>query len=178
MPPPPIVAPERLAPGIPLELSRISMHAMAYDPADRYASVTELKRDVEHFQRGAWHLPRTSLPAGTVIVKEGEPGHTAYVIERGRCVAYRTEGSTEIELRVMGPGEVFGETAVFSDKPRTANVRALTDVDLLVVTSEVLSQAVGLNSWMGAFVKALAERFREADERLRVLERRSPILGS
>jgi len=56
---------------------------------------------------------------------------------------------------------------VFSDKPRTASVRALTDVVLLTVTSAVLSQAVGLNSWMGAFVKALAERFREADERLR-----------
>ncbi len=28
----------------------------------------------------------------------------------------------------MGPGEVFGETAVFSDKPRTASVKAVTDV--------------------------------------------------
>jgi len=170
-PPPPIVAPERLAPGLPMELARIAMRAMAYDPSERYASVGELKRDIEHFQRGAWHLPRTSLPAGTVIVREGEPGHAAYVIERGLCAAYRTEGSAEIELRIMGPGEVFGETAVFTDMPRTASVKALTDVDVLVVTSEVLAQGVGLNSWMGAFVKALASRFREADERLRVLER-------
>jgi hypothetical protein len=29
----------------------------------------------------------------------------------------------------------------------------------------VLSKAVGLNSWMGAFVKTLADRFREAEER-------------
>jgi hypothetical protein len=44
------------------------------------------------------------------------------------------------------------------------------------VTRDVLSKAVGLNSWMGAFVKALADRFREADERLRLLDRqgRSP----
>jgi len=173
VPAPPIVPPERLVPGIPLELSRICMRAMAYHPADRYASVTDLKRDVEYFQRGAWHLPRQSLPAGTIIVKEGEPGHAAYVIERGRCTAYRTEGSREIQLRVMGPGEVFGETAVFTEKPRTASVKALTDVDVIVVTSEVLTKAVGLNSWMGAFVKALADRFREADERLRVMERQS-----
>jgi serine/threonine-protein kinase len=176
-PPPPIVTPEQLAPGVPMGLARIAMRAMAYDPAQRYASVAELKRDIEQFQRGAWHLPRTSLPAGTVIVKEGEPGHAAYVIERGLCAAYRMEDSTEIELRVMGPGEVFGETAVFSDMPRTASVKALTDVDVLVVTSEVLAQAVGLNSWMGAFVKALASRFRETDERLRVLERRSRDSG-
>ena len=65
---------------------------------------------------------------------------------------------------------MFGETAVISDKPRTASVKALTDVVLLVVTRDLLSSSLGLNSWMGAFVKALADRFREADERLRVYE--------
>jgi hypothetical protein len=49
-------------------------------------------------------------------------------------------------------------------------LEALTDVVLIVVTSDVLGRAVGLNSWMGAFVKALAARFREADDRLRTLE--------
>jgi len=167
--PPPIARPEQIVPGgrMPPELARIAMKATAFDPADRYPSVAELKRDVESFQRGSWHLPRVRLAAGTVIVNEGDPGDAAYVIQEGKCVAYRVEGGTEIELRVMGPGEVFGETAVFSDKPRTASVKAVTDVVLLTVTSEVLSQAVGLNSWMGAFVKALAERFREADEKLR-----------
>ena len=76
-------------------------------------------------------------------------------------------------LRVMGPGEVFGETAVFSEKPRTASVKAVTDVVLIVVTGEVISSALGLNSWMGPFVKALADRFREADARLRELDRTS-----
>ncbi len=169
--PPPIEPPEKLAAGVPPELSRIALRALTFDPAGRYASVQELKREIEQFQRGAWHLPRKAFPKGTVIVREGEPGHSAYVIEQGQCVAYRIDGDTEIELRTMGPGEVFGETAVFSDKPRTASVKAATDVVALVVTSEVLGQAVGLNSWMGAFVKALADRFREADERLRVIER-------
>jgi eukaryotic-like serine/threonine-protein kinase len=169
-PSPAIVAPERLAPGAPAELSRISMRALEFDPAHRYGSVGELKRDIEQFQRGAWHLPRVSVPAGTVIIRQNEPGNAAYVIQEGRCSAYRVEGATEVVLRVMGPGDVFGETAVFSDKPRTASVKALTDVVMLVVTSSVLAQAVGLNSWMGAFVRALADRFREADERLRTLE--------
>lgn len=168
---PPIQPPEKYAAGVPPELSRIALRALAFDPAKRYPSVQELKRDIEQFQRGAWHLPRKSFPKGAIIVREGEPGHAAYVIEQGQCIAYHVDGETEIELRTMGPGEVFGETAVFSDKPRTASVKAATDVVALVVTSEVLGQAVGLNSWMGAFVKALADRFREADERLRVIER-------
>jgi eukaryotic-like serine/threonine-protein kinase len=169
-PPPPIVSPERLLPSVPAELSRISMRALDYDPTRRYVSVAELKRDIEHFQRGAWHLPRASVPAGTVIIRQDEPGDAAYIIQEGRCAAYRVEGSTESVLRLMGPGDVFGETAIFSDKPRTASVKALTDVVMLVVTSSVLAQAVGLNSWMGTFIKALADRFREADERLRTLK--------
>jgi len=168
-PPPQIAPPERLAPEgrVPPELSRIALRALSYDPDARHPSVVELKREIETFQRGSWDLPRSSLPAGTVIVTEGEPGRTAYVILKGHCAAYRLDGNTEVELRVMGPGEVFGETAVISDKPRSASVKALTDVVLLVVTRELLSSSLGLNSWMGAFVKALADRFREADDRLR-----------
>jgi hypothetical protein len=171
--PPAIEPPERIVPGgrIPPGLSRIALRALSYDPADRYPSVEELKRDVEAFQRGAWDLPRTSLPAGSPIITHGEPGNAAYVILEGQCVAYRVEDDEEIVLRLMGPGEVFGETAVFSEKPRTASVKAVTDVVLIVVTREIMSSALGLNSWMGAFVKALADRFREVDERLRVAER-------
>ena len=94
------------------------------------------------------------------------PGRATRCVD-GRCSVYRDEEGEEIELRVMGPGDVFGETAVFTAKPRSASVRAMTDVVLTVVTHDVLSKAVGLNSGMGAFVKALADRFREADERLR-----------
>jgi serine/threonine-protein kinase len=174
--PPPIAPPERVVPGgrMPPELARIAMRALSFDPADRHPTVLDLKRDIESFQRGAWHMPRVTLPAGTVIVKEGDAGEVAYVIEEGRCVAYRLEAGQENVLRHMGPGEVFGETAVFSEKPRTASVKAATDVVLVAVTRDVLSRAMGLNSWMGAFVKALAERFREVDEKLRILGREPP----
>jgi serine/threonine-protein kinase len=173
---PPAIAPaDQIVSGarVPPELSRIALRAMSYDPADRYASVEELKGDVEAFQRGAWDLPRTTLPAGSPIVTEGEPGSAAFVILEGQCLAYRVEGTEEVALRVMGPGDVFGETAVLTEKPRSASVKAVTDVVLVVVTREVMSNALGLNSWMAAFVKALAERFREVDERLRVSERQS-----
>jgi serine/threonine-protein kinase len=175
---PAIVPAERVVGGnrVPPELSRIALRAMAYDPAERYASVADLKRDIESFQRGAWDLPRMALRAGSIVVAQGEPGHAAYVILEGRCAVFRSDDGSDVVLREMGPGDVFGETAVFSDKPRSASVRAETDVVLVVVTREVLSKALGLNSWMGSFVRALADRFRDVDERLRALERpgRSP----
>jgi serine/threonine-protein kinase len=67
----------------------------------------------------------------------------------------------------MGPGDVFGETAVFARQPRSASVRATSDLELLVVNKETLASALGLNQWMGLFVKALAERFIDVDRRLR-----------
>jgi serine/threonine-protein kinase len=48
---------------IPPELSRIAMKAMAHDPAERYASVEDLKRDIEAFLRGTWYLPRARFAA-------------------------------------------------------------------------------------------------------------------
>jgi hypothetical protein len=167
-----ITPPDRFAPAerIPLELARICLRAMSYDPEKRYASVLDLKREIELFQRGSWELPRVSFEAGSIIVTEGDSASEAYVIVEGQCSVFHVDGSVEVELRVMGPGDVFGETAVFSAKPRSASVKAVTNVVVLVVTSQALSTAVGLNSWMGAFVKAVANRFRDVDERLRAFE--------
>jgi CRP-like cAMP-binding protein len=73
-------------------------------------------------------------------------------------------------LRALGPGDVFGEMAVFTSRPRSATVIATSDVELIEVTRSALADGLGLNSWMGAFVTALAERFHEADRALRGLE--------
>jgi serine/threonine-protein kinase len=165
-----IVSAERIAGegSVPGGLSRIALKALAFNKVDRYPSVLELKRDIEHFLRGTWHLPRVRFAAGATIVREGEPGQTAFIIVEGECVAVRDDDrGGEVLLRRMSTGEVFGETAVLSNKPRTASVRAVTDVVLMEVTAEALSDALGLNSWIGGFVRALVDRFREADERLR-----------
>jgi len=70
----------------------------------------------------------------------------------------------------MGPGEVFGETAILSRKPRTASVQALETLTVQVVTPEELEEGVGIHTGLGRFVRTLAERFREVDERLTSLE--------
>jgi serine/threonine-protein kinase len=168
-----VIPPEQVGPdlNVPAELSRIALKAMAHEKDDRYPSVAELKAEVDRFLRGAWYMPQARFAPGAMVVRQGDPGESAFIIVTGECLAYRTDGSgKEIVLRKMGPGDVFGETAVLSHKTRTASVRALTDVVLMVVTAEILSNALGRNFWMGSFVRALADRFCELDERLRELE--------
>lgn len=151
---------------VPPELVRITLKALARKPEDRYTSVVELQRDVERFMRGVWYLPSVVFPAGAKIITEGDEGDAAYIITEGQCRVYKQGPGHIIELRSLGPGEVFGEAAIFSPGRRSATVEAIGEVKVTVVTSEVLTQGLGLNSWMGAFVRALADRFREVDQRL------------
>ncbi len=140
--------------------------ALATSPADRYQSAAELKADLRRFLRGGLYLPRQVFSAGAKIVAEGQVGHEAFVILRGTCEAYKTIRGERKFLRRMGAGEVFGETAVLCDQPRTATVEALDTVTALVVDRTALEEGLGLDSWLGALVRALATRFRELDAAL------------
>ena len=97
---------------------------------------------------------------------EGEVGDAAFVIEEGLCTAFKTVQGQRRPLRQMGPGAVFGEAAVLSPGARTASVEATSDTVVRVVTREALEEGIGLGSVFGSFVVALAERFRELDQRL------------
>lgn len=148
-------------------LAAMAMKALAARPQDRYQSVVDLQQDVVAFQRGEERAPRRTYESGSVVIREGEPGAEAFVIVSGRCVVTATSEGKRVVLRELGPGDVFGETAVFSDEPRTASVEATETLVVRVVTGETLSQTLGLQTWAGEFVKALADRFREADRRSR-----------
>ena len=152
---------------VPPPLSRIAMKALSRAPEDRYQTALELKADIERFLEGQWDLDEQAFAAGTIIVSEGDEGQSAYIIKEGRCEVFTMVGDSRQVLRSMGPGEVFGETAIFSDSPRSASVEATEDVVLQVVTRQSLTDGLALGSWMGAFVKALAERFIAADGSLR-----------
>lgn len=75
----------------------------------------------------ARRLTRTTVPAGEVIMREGDDGDRFYVIESGGVDV--THG-TEV-IRHEGPGEYFGEIALLRDVPRTATVTATEDTVLL-----------------------------------------------
>lgn len=150
---------------VPSGLCEVVARALAANRDQRHQSVLALKRDVERFLRGglAWPLQRFS--AGASIVKEGEPGDAAFVIVQGTCLAHKSVHGERKLLRELGQGEVFGETAILSPGPRTASVDAVTDVVLGVVTRQIIEEGLGLDSALGAFVTALAERFRDLDAR-------------
>ena len=62
---------------------------------------------------------------GTVLIREGESGHDLYVVVSGRLEVSREDGGT---VAFIGPGEVAGEMALLSSRPRNATVTAVTGV--------------------------------------------------
>ncbi len=158
---------------LPAELARITRRAMAPGPDDRFDSVSQLQEQIERFLRGAWNHPTEVYAPGTRIVEEGDEGDTAYIVVKGHCRVLKRKGNREVEVRRLAPGDVFGEMAIISSTQRTASVVAIDEVSVLVVTGSSLSAGLGLNSWMGSFVKTLADRFREVEERLRAYESRT-----
>ena len=160
VPPPAERAPDA---ELPHALCRVAMRALAAAPDDRYQSVAELKADVESFVRGGGWFETRQFAPGALIVREGERDQCAYVVEEGRCAVYRTVAGRKDVLRTVGPGEVFGEVALFTSSPRIASVEAVTDVKAIVVTPESLAQELESTSWLRAFIRAAAERFAEAD---------------
>lgn len=75
--------------------------------------------------------------AGDAIVREGEPGTSLYVISEGE-VAVESRGT---QLARLGPSSFFGEISMVTDLPRSATIRALGHVEMLVIDSKVIRAA-------------------------------------
>ena len=153
--------------GISKRIRNIIMKAVQPKPADRYQTVVELQTDVHGFLLGGLHLPRQAHAAGDIIIREGEAGDAAYIIVSGQCRAFRQADSGEETLTTMGPGDVFGEMALLLDEPRAASVQAVEASTLLVLDRATLSEGLGVEGWTGALVRALAQRFRDLEQRVR-----------
>lgn len=152
----------------PPHLSQIAMKAMATDPDDRFQSTDELAEALRAFLKGGNWFPLQTFAPGAVIVREGDPADAAYIITRGSCAVSKLDPANPdqpLHLRNLGAGDVFGETAIFADAPRSATVVA-TDIVSAVVVERAAIEHLTHSSWLGMFVKALADRFLEVDARV------------
>ncbi|MDQ3964227.1 MAG: MFS transporter [Actinomycetota bacterium] len=87
---------------------------------------------------------RETVPAGTIVVQEGQPADDFFVVLDGSLdVSSIGEGEREAApLGSMGRGDHFGEIGLLEDLPRTATVVATTDCDLLRVPGDSFLAAV------------------------------------
>ena len=73
--------------------------------------------------------------AGEMIIREGDPGRSVYIILDGRVKVFtRDDGGNELPLATLGVGQFFGEMSLVSGKPRSSSVAAL-ELSVLVELS-------------------------------------------
>ena len=104
-------------------------------------------------------VPRLVFQAGDAIVREGEVGDAAYVILDGHCQATRVVAGKTQMLRLLGPGEMFGETAVLTGSARSATVTALLDTTVAVVDRLFLQEEMERTSFMALAIRTVASSF-------------------
>jgi CRP-like cAMP-binding protein len=81
-------------------------------------------------------------PAGSVIVRQGEPGDKFYVIKSG-TLEVRSEGQgASRALNTLDSGDFFGEIALLTGETRTATVVALTDSELYSLGQEDFQRVI------------------------------------
>src|SRR5205085_7234009 len=110
------------------------------------------------------HCLRTRVYApGERVVAEGEHGSDFYLIRRGQAevVQVGSDGWSR-RLAVLRSGDYFGELALLYERPRTATVRALSRLELFVLSRE-------------AFDSTIAPRMRERGLTLERIEERSEL---
>ena len=112
-------------------------------------------------------VPRT-FKTGDVIIKEGDQGAGVFVITSGQVeVVGGAEKASPTVLNTLGPGDFFGEMALFEGFPRSATVRCLEDTECLAMTRWDFRAELNSHSEIAiAVIEAMARRLRETDARL------------
>jgi CRP-like cAMP-binding protein len=145
------------------------MAASTDDTADLLARVpvfeTLARDDLDQVAQVA--VPRV-FEGGEVVFREGDESDTCYVVRSGHARALRAhpDGRT-ITLASFGPGDIFGELAMFDDERRSATVEAADRLEAVAVLGGDMRRLLHEHPELAVkLVISLGRRLRAANERL------------
>ena len=106
--------------------------------------------------------------AAEVIFRDGDESNTCYVVRTGHARAVREHADgRQIALATFGPGDIFGELAMFDNERRSATVEATDRVAAVAVLGADMRRLMQEHPELSAkLVISLGRRLRAANERL------------
>jgi CRP/FNR family cyclic AMP-dependent transcriptional regulator len=117
------------------------------------------KRDLSQI---ATKMVEMERPAGTILTRAGRDGGLMFVILDGQAEVEK-DGTV---LGRLGPGDVIGELSLIDGKPRSANVRAVTDIRVLELAQDDFRSLVDTSpKFVQSLLRALSLRIRDMDSR-------------
>jgi CRP/FNR family transcriptional regulator len=112
-------------------------------------------------------VPRR-FEAGEVVFREGDQSDTCYVVRSGHARALREHpDGRSITLARFGPGDIFGELAMFDDERRSATVEAIERTEAIAILGGDMRRLLREHPDIAVkLLQALGRRLRETNERL------------
>ena len=112
-------------------------------------------------------LERRYAAKGTNIIREGEEGASAFLIQSGSIDIYLLHSDRKVVLATLGPGDIFGEASLIMETPRTASAEAAEDTNLIVITRQVLKDKLERSDQtIRAILQMLMRRLQRGNDSL------------
>jgi len=110
-------------------------------------------------------------PKNAVVLTEGEMGDSLYMIQSGKVKVFiGDQEGREMILKILGPGDFFGEMSMIDKQPRSASVTTLESAVFLVLSHSAFEKCVEKIPRIANMVlRVLATRVREADRKIGTL---------
>jgi CRP/FNR family cyclic AMP-dependent transcriptional regulator len=118
------------------------------------------------------HSLGTTYPDGHVFFNEGELCDALYIVQVGNVRIFTTlDSGHEIELALVEPGEIFGITSLFAERPRIATAATFGDSSVLRIERAKLLDAIHDDPTLVFYIlKSMSIRSRRLKDRLAISE--------
>ena len=116
----------------------------------------------------AFTSDRLTFAPGQELFHQGDPGDAAYIIMDGEADVTVDTPAGEVSVAKVRKNDLIGEIAILCDVPRTATIKALSEVTTLAITKELFFQLVTEFPEMAVeIMRELAHRLERTTQQLR-----------
>jgi CRP/FNR family cyclic AMP-dependent transcriptional regulator len=114
------------------------------------------------------HAITRVVKAGTVLYTKGDPGNSLFAVITGTVgISVPSVDGKDTVLAQLAAGEIFGEIALLDGQPRSADVAAITDCELMVINRrDFVPFMHGHPEVAFKFIDILCERLRRTNEQV------------
>lgn len=119
-------------------------------------------------------LQEINIKAGEFVFMEGDVEQHFYIVEEGQIEIFTAVDGQKKSIALLGPGESFGEFALFDHSPRSASACARLNSRILKVSAEGFHELVGqIPEWAQSMMRSFIDRLKHMNEMLSAHETKS-----
>lgn len=108
-----------------------------------------------------------SFKSGETIFSEGSTGRELFILHEGCAGVFKNGPDGPVALAQIEQGGIFGEMSLLDTLPRSATVKALDNVKVLVIGyAQFQAVMLAIPAWLQSIIKIVVSRLRDANKRV------------